>query len=130
MNARYTTATVTTSEHTCREADATERFAALPPAVVNALVEQRDTVVWDIAHAADLEELRAAVLSFRLVGILWHQLGYGYKAAEIRGRILTRAAELANSERIDAAGMSCRARRQKEAAYLRADALEKFAASL
>lgn len=123
-------ATVLTSEHTARELTRSEVFASLPPAVVAALVEQKDDVITGIARATTLDELRAAVLSFRLVAVLWSQLGYDYKAAEVRRRIVERAGELARLERAEAAMFSPRAVAKKGAAYFRADALEAFAASL
>lgn len=88
-----------TSEHTARPATPPEVFAALPADVLNAVTAQRDELAAQIENAEDLRDLKAAEKSFRLVRDLWHALGYGYKVAEARDRLIGKARRLANGLR-------------------------------
>ena len=132
-----TAATRPTSEHTVETMGTVEAlrwtFANLPADVANALTAQRDAVAARIANAEDLEELRDAERFFRLVVDLWHSIGYGYKAPEMRARLVRRAAELAAEERAFVAGETDR-RRLSGSTYrnaaARADALDAYAAQL
>lgn len=118
-----------TSEHTTRDTTASERFAALPADAVNALCDQCSDISALIAQADDVEGLKAAERVFRLVLPLWHAIGYGYKAPEVRARFARRAAALAAEERDFAAGER-KGTRLRNKSLTHADNLDKFAADL
>ncbi len=61
------------------------------PKIANACVEQRDDIVTMIAAAEDAESLYAVERILRFASNLWHAVGYGYKASELRLRIKARA---------------------------------------
>jgi hypothetical protein len=86
-----------TSEHTVetRETTAAERFAANSADVLNAVTWQKNDLSAQIENSEDLRDLKAAEKSFRLVRDLWHAVGYGYKVAEMRDRLIGKARRLA-----------------------------------
>lgn len=118
-----------TSEHTTRETTASEKFAALSADAVNALCDQCSDITVLIAQAEDVEGLMAAERVFRLVLPLWHAVGYGYKAPEVRARLVRRAAAMAAEERDFAAGER-KGTRLRNKSLTHADNLDRFAANL
>lgn len=100
-------------------------LSAFPADLVRAVTKQKDDLLAAINAADYAKELQAAAATLALVSPVWHAVGYGYKAAECRDRIVGRAQEIIRTCDQLIAGVAA-TMRELRATHARKDAVEHF----
>lgn len=74
-------------------------------AELNAVSDQKDTIIISIQNAEDAQDLKKAWSTLGFVAAVWNALGYHYKTMELGAQIRARAATLRKEEATFLAGL-------------------------